>query len=124
MRRTDPPRPPSRARPRSCTSPPSPLLPYEPAAGQQYCRVRRIPMLSGPRVVSVPAGADDVLIRPPHPPEQVVDAGAAVRDALRFPLSGDPLESIAPNGGCATVVVEPRGLPVPGAQGDPRAEAL
>src|SRR5437762_5234664 len=56
-------------------------------------RVRRVPMLSGSRVVLVPAGDDDLLIRPPHPPEQIVDAGAAVRDALRFPLSGEDRKS-------------------------------
>src|SRR5439155_2983705 len=87
-------------------------------------RVRRVPMLSGSRVVLVPAGDDDLLIRPPHPPEQIVDAGAAVRDALRFPLSGEALDTIAPSRGRATIVVEPRALPVPGAQLDPRPEAL
>ena len=81
-------------------------------------------MLSGSRVVLVPAGDDDLLIRPPHPPEQIVDAGAAVRDALRFPLSGEALDTIAPSRGRATIVVEPRALPVPGAQLDPRPEAL
>lgn len=72
----------------------------------------------------VSAGDDDVLIRPPPPPEQVVDADAAVRDAFRFPLSGPPLESLVPRGGRATLVVEPSGLPVPGAQTDPRRAAL
>jgi len=67
---------------------------------------------------------DDVVIRPPPPPIQVADTGAAVRDALRFPLSGPSLESIAPRGGRATIVVEPWGLPLPGAHPDPRQEAL
>lgn len=87
-------------------------------------RVRRVPLLSGSRVVLVPAGDDDLLIRPPPPPEQVVDAAAAVRDAFRFPLSGPPLESVVPRDGRATIVVEPRALPVPGAQADPRPAAL
>jgi hypothetical protein len=81
-------------------------------------------MLSSSRVVLVPARDDDLLIHPPPPPEQVVDVDAAVRDALRFPLSGQPLESIAPDSGRATIVVEPPALPVPGAQLDPRADAL
>jgi hypothetical protein len=86
--------------------------------------VRRVPLLSGSRVVLVPAGDDDVLLLPPQAPEQSVDPAAAVRDALRFPLSGPPLESLATRGGRATLVVEPRSLPVPGAQADPRPEAL
>jgi hypothetical protein len=86
--------------------------------------MRRIPLLSGSRVVLVPASDDDLLLRPPRPPEQIVDPTAAVRDALRFPLAGPPLESLAPEHGRATIVVEPRGLPVPGAQLDPRPDAL
>ena len=81
-------------------------------------------MLSGPRVVLVPARDGDLLIRPPHPPEHVVDAGAAVRDALRYPLAGEPLDSIVRGRARAAIVVEPRALPVPGAQLDPRADAL
>src|SRR5690349_16455482 len=84
----------------------------------------RVPMLSGSRVVLVPAEENDLLILPPSPPEQVVDTGAAVRDALRFPLSGESLEALAPADGRATIVVEPRGLPIPGAQLDPRLDAL
>ena len=86
--------------------------------------MRRVPLLSGSRVVVVPAGDDDVIIRPPPPPAQIVDTAAAVRDALRFPLSGPSLESIAPRGGRATVLVEPWALPLPGAHPDPRQEAL
>jgi Lactate racemase N-terminal domain len=74
--------------------------------------------------VLVPAGDDDLLITPPPSPEQVVDAAAAVRDAFRFPLAGPPLESFVPRSGQATIVVEPRALPVPGAQTDPRPTAL
>jgi hypothetical protein len=86
--------------------------------------VRRVPLLSGSRVVLVPAGDDDLLLLPPPPPEQVVDAAAAVRDALRFPLSGPPLEELARRDGRATIVVEPPALPVPGAQTDPRPATL
>jgi lactate racemase-like protein len=53
-----------------------------------------------------------------------VDVRAAVRDALRFPLSGEPLEALTPPGGRATIVVEPPTLPLPGAPQDPRQAAL
>ena len=45
-------------------------------------------------------------------------------DALRFPLSGPPLEALVPPGGRATLLVEPPALPIPGAQRDPRQVAL
>jgi hypothetical protein len=86
--------------------------------------VRRIPLLSGSRVVVVPAGDEDVVLPPPPPPAQVVDVAAAVRDALRFPLTGPALDAIVPRGGRATIVVQPPTLPFPGAQVDPRREAL
>jgi len=86
--------------------------------------VRRIPLLSGSRVVIVPAGDDDVVLQPPPPPEQVADVAAAVRDALRFPLAGPALDAIAPRGGRATIVVEPPALPLPGVHLDPRRDAL
>ena len=92
--------------------------------GIVHGRVRRVPLLSGSRVVLVPVGDDDVVLRPPPAPEQVVDAGAATRDALRFPLSGGPLAVLAPRGGRATIVVEPPALPLPGAPRDPRQDAL
>ena len=86
--------------------------------------VRRVPLLSGSRIVLVPAGEGDVVLHPPPPPEGVLDVGAAVRDALRYPLSAAPLEELAPRGGRATIVVEPPSLPLPGVPQDPRQEAL
>jgi len=86
--------------------------------------VRRVPLLSGSRIVHVPLGDDDVLLQPPGPPARVVDVRAAVRDALRFPLDGPPFEELTLRGGRVTVVVEPPALPLPGAQSDPRREAL
>jgi hypothetical protein len=86
--------------------------------------MRRVPVLSGSRLVLVPAADEDVVLHPPLPPEATVDAGAAVRDALRFPLSGPPLAEVAPRGGRATVVVEPPTLPLPKVPLDPRQEAL
>ena len=86
--------------------------------------VNRVPLLSGSRVVLVPAGDDDLILRPPPRPDQVVDAGAATRDALRFPLSGEPIDTLVPRGGRATIVVGPPTHPLPGAPRDPRQDAL
>ena len=86
--------------------------------------MRRVPILSGSRIVQVPLADDDVILTPPPPPTQVVDVAAAVRDALRFPLDGPPLADLAPRTGRVTVVVEPPALPMPGAQLDPRPLAL
>ena len=86
--------------------------------------MRRVPLLSGSRIVSVPVGEGDLLLRPPSPPSRVVDVAAAVRDALAFPLEGLPLERLVARNARVTVVVEPPALPVPGAQTDPRQAAL
>ena len=48
----------------------------------------RVAMLSGSRVSVLTAPDDALLLRPPRPQEAIGDVGAAVRDALRFPLSG------------------------------------
>src|SRR5262249_59315084 len=62
---------------------------------------------------------------PPPPAEGIADVRAAVRDALRFPLAGEPLEALVPRrGGRATIVVEPPALPLPGTERDPRQEAI
>jgi lactate racemase-like protein len=84
----------------------------------------KLPLLVGsrPAVVNVPRGA--VVLAPPAPVEPVADVGAAVRDALRFPLSGEPLEAVITPGGRATIVVEHPSLPIPGAVLDPRRDAL
>ncbi|HUQ22016.1 MAG TPA: lactate racemase domain-containing protein [Gaiellaceae bacterium] len=84
----------------------------------------RIPILSGSRVAVVNVPDDALVLRPRPPSEAIADVGAAVRDALRFPLSGAPLEALVTTGGKATIVVEPPELPLPGAPNDPRQEAL
>ena len=84
----------------------------------------KLPLLSGSRVVVVDAPEGSVVLRPPPPGEPVADVGAAVRDALRFPLSGEPLEALAAGASRATIVVEPPSLPLPAAQHDPRQPAL
>jgi hypothetical protein len=84
----------------------------------------RLPLLAGTRVlfVDVPHGA--IALRPPPPSAAIEDVGAAVRDALRFPLAGDTLEAAVTRGGRATLVVEPPALPLPGVLHDPRRAAL
>src|SRR6266542_2765337 len=87
-------------------------------------RVRRVPMLAGSRLVVVTAADDALVLRPPAPANAVADVGAAVRDALRFPLAGEPLEAVVSRGTRATIVVEPPQLPLPGTERDPRQAAI
>jgi hypothetical protein len=84
----------------------------------------RIPIPSGSRIAVVNAPADAVVLRPPPPSEAIGDVGTAVRDALRFPLSGSPLEALVTRGGNVTLLVEAPELPLPGAPNDPRQAAL
>jgi hypothetical protein len=81
-------------------------------------------LLFGTRLAIVDVPDDAVVLRPPPPGEPVADVRAAVRDALRFPLAGSPLEALVTRGGKATIVVEPPALPLPGVVHDPRQEAL
>ncbi|MFL5947550.1 MAG: hypothetical protein ACJ743_03730, partial [Gaiellaceae bacterium] len=83
----------------------------------------RLPLLFGTSVAVVDAPDDAVVIRPPPPGEPIADVRAAVRDALRFPLAGEPLEALVRRGGRATIVVEPPALPLPSAMQDPRQDA-
>ena len=83
----------------------------------------RVPLLAGSRLTVVDAPDDSLLLRPPAPGPPV-DVRSAVRDALRFPLAGEPLEALAPRAGHATIVVEPPALPIPGAERDPRQDAI
>jgi hypothetical protein len=86
--------------------------------------VPRVPIPSGSRVAVLSAPDDAIVLRPPPPSEAIADVGAAVRDALRFPLSGAPLEALVTRGGKATIVVEPPELPLPNAPNDPRRDAI
>jgi len=86
--------------------------------------VTRVPLLFGTRLSVVDVPDDAVVLRPPPPGETTADMRAAVRDALRFPLAGDPLEALVTRGGRATIVVEPPALPLPGGLNDPRQDAL
>src|SRR5712691_12223944 len=85
----------------------------------------RVPILYGSRLVVAAAGDEALVIAPPPPPDEpIADVGAAVRDALRFPLAGQPLETLVPRGGRVTILTEPPALPIPGAARDPRQAAL
>jgi lactate racemase len=86
--------------------------------------VPRVPLLAGSRLVVVSAPDDAVVLRPPAPDPGIVDVRAAVREALRFPLAGEPLDALTRRGGRATIVVEQPSLPLPAAERDPRREAI
>src|SRR6058998_3604762 len=86
--------------------------------------MKRIPLLSGSRLVVVTADDDAIILQPPPPADSVADVGPAVRDALRFPLAGQPLEALVSHGARATIVVEPPHLPLPGSERDPRQAAI
>ena len=53
----------------------------------------RIPLLTGSRLTIASAPDTAEILRPPTPGEAIADVAAAVRDAFRFPLSGEPLEA-------------------------------
>ena len=84
----------------------------------------RIPLLAGTKLVIASAPEDAIILRPPAPGASVADVGAAVRDALRFPLEGEPLEALVRRRARATIVVEPPALPIPGSVSDPRQLAI
>src|SRR3990170_3385794 len=85
----------------------------------------RIALLSGTRLLVVDAPDDAVVLVPPEPaPQAITDVGAAVRDAVRFPLSGPALAGIVPRGGRATIVTDVPALPLPSAPVDARRAAI
>jgi hypothetical protein len=85
--------------------------------------VPRIPLLSGTRIVVASAPDDARVLRPPAP-GRPTDVQAATREALRFPLDGEPLEALAARASRATIVVEPPALPLINVLGDPRRLAI
>jgi hypothetical protein len=84
----------------------------------------RVPLLAGSRLQVVTVPEDAVILRAPPPAEALADVGAAVHQALRFPLAGHPLEALVTRGGRVTIVVEPPSLPIPTAARDPRQVAV
>jgi hypothetical protein len=85
--------------------------------------VTRIPLLSGTRLIVASAPEDAQVLRPPAP-GRATDVEAATKEALRFPLDGEPLDSLAAQGSRATIVVEPPALPIGSVLGDPRSAAV
>ncbi len=82
----------------------------------------RVPLLSGTRLVVASAPADARILRPP-PPGRATDVEAATREALRFPLDGQPLETLVAGAKRVTIVVEPPALPIGIVRGNQRALA-
>jgi len=85
--------------------------------------VQRVPLLSGSRLVVAGAPDDALVLRPP-PPGRGTDAEAATLEALRFPLAGEPLESLARGASRVTIVVQSPALPLQSAIGDPRPRVI
>ena len=83
----------------------------------------RVPLLSGTRIVVASASADARVLRPPAP-GRATDVEAATKEALRFPLDGEPLEALAAGARRVTIVVEPPALPLGSVVGDPRRLAI
>ena len=83
----------------------------------------RVPLLSGTRLVVASAPADARLLLPP-PPGRSTDIEAATREALRFPLEGEALETLAARADRVTIVVEPPALPIGNVEADPRRLAI
>ena len=84
----------------------------------------RIPLLSDARILVAEPNANDVVLRPPHARETLKDVPQAVRDALAFPLAGEPLDRLVTRGGTATLVVEQPSLPIPASPVGPRHLAI
>jgi hypothetical protein len=84
----------------------------------------RLPLLAGSRLQVVDVPDDATILHAPPPADALSDVGAAVHEALRFPLDGPPFEEVLPRGGRATIVVEPPALPIPTATRDPRQIAV
>jgi hypothetical protein len=86
--------------------------------------VSRVPLLADARIVVAEPGEEDVVLRPPRPRDTLNDVPQAVRDALAFPLAGEPLERLVRRDGTATLVIEQPSLPIPAAPVGPRHLAV
>src|SRR5262249_8664360 len=86
--------------------------------------VQQVPLLLGSRIARIDVPENGIVLRPPAPRVELDDVGAAVRQALRFPLAGRPLSELVTRDGTATVVIEVPTLPIPTAAPEPRHEAI
>ena len=84
----------------------------------------RVPLLYDSRLLVADVAPGDVVLRPPPPREPLEDVAQASRDALAFPLAGEPLERLVTKGGTATVVIEQPSLPIPTTPIGPRHIAI
>ena len=84
----------------------------------------RVPLLADTRIVAAEPDSDDVVLRPPPQRDVLDDVQQAVRDALAFPLAGEPLDRLVTRGGTATLVIEQPSLPIPAAALGPRHFAI
>jgi lactate racemase len=84
----------------------------------------RVPMLADARIVVAEPGPDDIVLRPPPQRDVLDDVPQAVRDALAFPLAGEPLDRLVTRGGTATIVIEQPSLPIPASTLGPRHLAI
>ena len=84
----------------------------------------RVPLLADARIVVAEPGPDDVVLRPPPQRDVLHDVPQAVRDALAFPLAGEPIDRLVTRGGTATLVIEQPSLPIPSATLGPRHLAV
>jgi hypothetical protein len=83
-----------------------------------------VPLLADSRIVIGEPGENDIVLRPPLPRDAITDIPAAIRDALAYPLAGEPLERLVKKGGTATIVIEQPSLPIPAVHVGPRHTAI
>lgn len=84
----------------------------------------RVPLLYDSKLLVADAGPADVVLRPPPQRDALHDVAGAVRDALAFPLAGEPIDRLVRRGGTATVVIEAPTLPIPNTNTGPRHLAI
>jgi lactate racemase-like protein len=86
--------------------------------------VSKVALHSGSKLPLVALPDDAQLLAVPPPLDPIADVPAAVSEAFRYPLAGEPLRDVVPRAGRATVVVQPRVLPFPAVLDDPRRDTL
>ena len=84
----------------------------------------RTPLLADSRMLVADAAPPDVVLWPPAQREALDDVAQATRDALAFPLAGEPLERLVTKDGSATLVIEQPTLPIPNTSRGPRHTAI